>query len=169
MPAIDPMSPDASPGRVPGKTGVRRVNNMPLFLVLAALAVFLIVMLLVASDRAAKQHETTKPVEKGGDSSRAAQDIIGDRQGGMVKARPLAVPSMPGGTAVAVANPNLDAPPAPPGMAPPPPRDENVERIRQAKLERLEEAARAKTSVQMVAPRSSGSPTGAGARKTTSS
>ena len=54
MPAIDPMSPDASPGRVPGKTGVRRVNNMPLFLVLAALAVFLIVMLLVASDRAAE-------------------------------------------------------------------------------------------------------------------
>lgn len=156
MAANDLMSPNASPGKVP-KAGVRRVNNVPLFILLGALGVFLIVMVLVASDRAARQNEgAAKAAEKGGDASRSAKDIIGDRQDGVVKARPLQIPSDP--APVAVAQPNLDAPPLPPGVQPAMvERDENAERIRQAKMARLEEAARAKTTVKADAPRSNGS------------
>ncbi|RZL47474.1 MAG: hypothetical protein EOP71_06310 [Variovorax sp.] len=66
------------------------MNNVPLFLVIGALAVFLIVMVMVASDRAARQQEApAKAAEKGGgDASRSARDIIGDRRDGVVTARP---------------------------------------------------------------------------------
>ncbi len=68
----NPLSPDTSPVQVKTSSGVRRVNNVPLFLVIGALAIFLIVMVMVASDRAARQRETpAKAAEKGGgDSSR---------------------------------------------------------------------------------------------------
>ena len=116
MADVDLMSPHASPVKVPKRSGVRRVNNMPLFLAIAALGIFLVVMVAVASDRASRQqHETAKTADKGGDSSRSAKDIIGDRQDGVVKAKPLAVP--PDDVAVDAAPPNPDAPPAPPEMA----------------------------------------------------
>ena len=47
------MSPDASPGEVSRRSGVRRVNNLPVYLVGGVMTVFLIVMVLVAADRAA--------------------------------------------------------------------------------------------------------------------
>ena len=50
----DLMSPDASPGEATPNTGVRRVNNLPMYIVGGLLTVFLIVMVLVAADRAAK-------------------------------------------------------------------------------------------------------------------
>ena len=158
MADVDLMSPNTSPVKVPKRSGVRRVNNMPLFLAIGALGIFLVVMVAVASDRASKQqHETTKTAEKGGDSSRSAKDIIGDHRDGMVKAKPLALPPLPDIPAVDVAPPNLDAPPPPPlEMSLSPERDENVERIRQAKLARIEEAARARTGVQIEASRSTG-------------
>ena len=53
----DLMSPDASPGEQSKRAGVRRVNNVPLYIASGGLAVFLLIMLLVASDRAAKQSE----------------------------------------------------------------------------------------------------------------
>jgi type IV secretory pathway VirB10-like protein len=148
------------------------VNNMPLFLVLAALGVFLTVMVLVAVDRAAKQKESTKAVvEKGGgDASQAAKVIIGDRQDGMVKATPLAVPDMPTVQPLsmegAIPPPGFDAPP-PAGASSLPEHDEKAEQLRQIKLARLEEAVRAKTRVQTDAPRSGSSPIGsAGAPST---
>lgn len=150
MATIDPLSPTSSPGKVAAKkAGVRRVNNMPLFILLAALGVFLIVMVLVASDRAARNNEkAVKAVEKGGDASRSAKDIVGDNQEGVVRARPLDVPALPQGTPV-----NLDAPPMPPELNGPGPgpmvvRDENEERIRMLKMQRLEEANRAKIGVK---------------------
>jgi hypothetical protein len=60
------MAPDASPGEVSKKSGVRRVNNMPMYLLGGVLGLFLLVMALVAADRAAKQNEPgTGPKEKG--------------------------------------------------------------------------------------------------------
>ena len=163
MPDVDLMSPNTSPVRVPKMSGVRRVNNMPLFLALGALGIFLVVMVAVASDRASKQqHETTKTAEKGGDSSRSAKDIIGDRRDGVVKAKPLTPPPLPDAPAVDVEPPNLEAPPVPPEMTLPSERDEDAERIRQVKLARIEEAARARTGVQIEASRSSGLSSGAG-------
>ena len=51
----DQMAPDASPGEVSKKAGVRRVNNMPMYILGGVLLSFVLVMALVAADRAAKQ------------------------------------------------------------------------------------------------------------------
>lgn len=162
MAQTDPMSPDTSPTRIKSSTGVRRVNNVPLFLVIGALAVFLIVMVMVASDRAAKQRETpVKAAEKGGgDSSRSARDIIGDRRDGVVTARPPAPLVIPEDSVAGVASSPLGPLPAPAELPPPPERDEVAERIAQAKLARLEEAVRARTTVQVEPARSAPSSQG---------
>ena len=52
----DQMAPDASPGAVSKKSGVRRVNNLPMYLLAGVLGLFLLVMALVAADRSAKQN-----------------------------------------------------------------------------------------------------------------
>jgi type IV secretory pathway VirB10-like protein len=155
----NPMSPDASPVKVNTQSGVRRVNNMPLYLVLSALGVFLVVMVLVAIDRSEKNQKTVKVAEKGGgDSSRSAKDIIGDRRDGVVKAKPVAPPDSPSGTGFAPGQPSDTLPPPPPSeLGMPAERDENAERIHQAKLARLEEAVRSKSRVQVENSRGSGS------------
>jgi type IV secretion system protein VirB10 len=96
-----------------------------------------------------------------------AKEIAGEQTGGMIEpARPLIVPEMPTGPEAApvmIAKPeNLDAPPAPPGGGHlnAPVQDDEAMRIRMAKLQQLEEAVKAKTGVQVGAPRSSGSTPG---------
>ena len=54
----DVMSPAMSPGEASVKSGVRRVNNLPLFLVGGATLTFLVIMVLVAADRAAKTEQS---------------------------------------------------------------------------------------------------------------
>ena len=178
----DEMSPDASPGSKSSKrSGVRRVNNMPLYLIGAGLGAFLLIMLLVASDRAAKQNGPMQAAaqKKAGDTNNFAKEIAGNQKDGIVqaKAAPLVVPDLnaPPGS-VAVARPaNLDLPPTPPGgtqMQPPSsqqqmaqqqrsPVDEQAERIRQMKEQLLLEAIRAKSGVAYAPPRSAGSSPGA--------
>ena len=46
MTGDEDMSPDASPGSVRRKSGVRRVNNLPVYLVGGAMGIFLLVMAL---------------------------------------------------------------------------------------------------------------------------
>jgi type IV secretion system protein VirB10 len=74
------MAPDASPGAVSKKSGVRRVNNMPMYILATALGAFLLVMMLVAADRAAKQNAPAQgAAEKAGNTSMFAKEIVGDR------------------------------------------------------------------------------------------
>lgn len=174
----DQMSPDASPGEVTKKAGVRRVNNMPMYIVGALMGVFLLVMVLVASDRAAKQNQAPEAkAEKAGNTSMFAKEIAGDRQDGIIQpkaAAPLAIPGdlappTPGASApgaVAIARPgNLDTPPTPPNSAgnqrlnapgSSGPSDDERNRIRIMKMQQFDEAVKAKTSVNATAPRSSG-------------
>jgi type IV secretion system protein TrbI len=172
----DQMSPDASPGEVTKKAGVRRVNNMPMYIVGALMAVFLLVMVLVASDRAAKQHQAPEAkAEKAGSTNMFAKEIAGDRQDGIIQPKAVAPPAVPGdltppGTpasgAVAIARPgNLDTPPTPPNSAgnqrlnapgSSGPSDDERNRIRMMKMQQFDEAVKAKTSVNATAPRSSG-------------
>jgi type IV secretory pathway VirB10-like protein len=176
----DEMSPDASPGAQSGtRSGVRRVNNMPLYLIGCGLAVFLLIMVLVASDRAAKQNapEQAAAQKKVGDTNNFAKEIAGSQKDGIVqaKAAPPSVPELNApNSSVAVARPaNLDLPPTPPGGAPmqPPssqqmtqqqrsPIDEQAERIRQMKEQLLLEAIRAKSGASYTPPRSAASSQG---------
>jgi hypothetical protein len=166
---VDLMSPDASPGQVI-KTGVRRVNNRPIYLIGGALTVFLIIMVLVATERANHQSQPNdKPKEKGGSTSLFAAEIVGSHLDGIIPAVDRSTPpSMPAlssplnvsipSTSIPIARPeNLNVPPQPPGNLQRTSQDDEMERIRMAKMQMFEEAVKAKTSVQVIAPRSRGS------------
>jgi len=152
------MSPDASPREATPNTGVRRVNNLPMYIVGGLLTVFLIIMVLVAADRAAKQNrQASANEEKLGSTSLFANEIAGSQKDGIIPAAQLVVPEL---SQVPIARPeNLDIPPTPPSGSNSRSNDE-LERIRMAKLQQFEEAIKAKTGVQVTAPRSSGSTQG---------
>lgn len=158
----DQMAPDASPGKVSKRGGVRRVNNMPVYILGALMGSFLLIMALVAADRAAQQNEPADTKQKqGGSTSVFAKDIAGSHTDGFIPAVTPTVPEEEIAPKLIIARPeNLDLPPLPPPtLNQPEPlaapvRDEEADRIRMAKLQMLQEAARSKTNVQMTSPRS---------------
>jgi len=149
------------PTVVPGKTGVRRVNSMPMYIIGGALCAFLLVMMLVASDRAAKQNAPGQgATELAGNTSMFAREIVGENESGVIEpARMLIPPDLSDNedAAILVARPDpLDMPPLPPrpqGMSggedflPMP--DPEAERVRAARMQAFQEAVRAKTGVRM--------------------
>ncbi|SDO53452.1 TrbI/VirB10 family protein [Pseudomonas jinjuensis] len=168
----DAMSPDASPGTLNRNSGVRRVNNWPMYIIGAAAMVFLLIMLLVAADRAEQENQPVeKDAEKAGNSSLFAQQIKGIDQDGIIpsKAEPPAMPTLdetstqqPAGLQI-VRPTNLDAPPLPPRELPPNVDADELERIRRVKMQQFQEAVRARSTVQVDAPRSRGSSSGSSA------
>ena len=83
----DPMSPAASPNQLPPKWGVRRVNNLPLYLIGTAAAVFFLIIMLVAMDRANTKH-AQESVKASANASLYANEIAGEHQGGMIAPAP---------------------------------------------------------------------------------
>lgn len=163
MAANPEMSPDRSPGAAPRASGVRRVNNLPVYIVGAALALFLVIMALVAADRARMQNRSaTAKDEKPTATSMFAEGLVGKEKDGLVPTAALPLPAQPpepvtppksipdNGTSL--------PPPQPPGN---PRNDDGATdpriRIQQMKLTQLEEAIKAGTSVKASAPRSPGS------------
>lgn len=149
----DPMAPDASPRTVSVASGTRRVNNIPMLLIGGILLSFVLVMALVAADRAARQNAPAAGQrEKAGSTSMFAREIAGDKTGGLIEpASPLQPPEL------LIARPeSLDKPPAPPQ----PVADDEAQRIRMAKMQMFDEAVRAKTTVRVTAARSNGSTPG---------
>jgi type IV secretory pathway VirB10-like protein len=143
----DPMSPAASPNQLPPKWGVRRVNNLPLYLIGTAAAVFFLIVMLVAMDRANKKH-TEESVKANANSAQFAKEITGEHQGGMI-APASALPVEDSYPA------HSDLPPMPPvtaGNAMQSAEMAEAQRIRQMKMQQFEEALRAKTTVQTQAP-----------------
>ena len=93
----DNMSPDTSPSRI--SSGVRRVNNIPIYLIGAAVFVFLIVMMLVAADRANQQNRPEDSEKaNAGNTNKFADKIAGNQHGGLIPAseptKPLTVPEL---------------------------------------------------------------------------
>jgi type IV secretory pathway VirB10-like protein len=158
MAEIDYMDPDSSPG-----AGVRRVNNLPMYIMGGVLMSFFVIMGLVAADRAAKQNENEEQHRHNGNTSMFAKEIAGDQTSGLIA--PLIPPTDPEPSPVLIARPeSLDAPPRPPSD--PAPHDDEADRIRMAKLQMFQEAVKAKTGVQITAPRSTGSAQSSTAPKT---
>jgi len=177
----DLMAPEASPGDAPKKAGVRRVNNMPLYLMGSVVLGFLVIMLLVAGDRAKQQEiAANSPAEQekksGGSTFKLAEGIVAGQESGVVPASDpdlhpadsgasSAAPagsseSSPGNTRSSTgelssgkgANGDLDQPPTRSDS------DRKVneveERVRQMKAQQFEQAVVAKTSVQFSMPKS---------------
>ena len=182
----DNMLPDASPGGPSG--GIRRVNNMPVYIVGTLIGVFLLIMILVAMDRAKNQNRPAEQQEvRAGNTTTFAKELAGDRKDGIIQAQTGDAPAAPDLAAtaatgqpgsIAIARPvNLDLPPAPPtslgnpgqgqrqeqGPGPRSAADEEAVRLHMMKLQQLDEAVKARTSIQVGVARSPGSPLGTGA------
>jgi type IV secretory pathway VirB10-like protein len=141
----NPMSPSASPAQVQQKWGVRRVNNLPLYLLGVAAAIFLVIVALVAMDRANRKHAEESARTSGNANRNAslfAQEIAGEGKEGMIAPAQLerSYDTYPG-------NPDMPRVPPMSGALPPSQETAEAQRIRQLKMQQFEEALRAKTSV----------------------
>ncbi len=184
----DPMSPEASPGGSSGirpkvVTGVRRVNNLPVYIVIGVVALFLFVVMLVVLQKSNQSvPESELQPAKTASSEDMAKRVVGNApEGGEVAPMapvPPAVPTnpvmVPGPQAVdengvPIAPVNPDMPPVPPGgsagnYSPPPvspevqSRRSRMEQMRDAKMQMFADAVRAPTNIKMAAARSAGSP-----------
>lgn len=160
----DRMSPGASPGSATRSgSGVRRVNNVPLWIIMGGVLAFVVTMALVASNRAAKQHQAPPPAEgKGGDSSIQARQVPGIQDaGGIVPPAgpgklevPGDAPSAPAPTPASARTPGAPRPTAAPVPVPRSPYDDELARIRETRLQALAQGAKAKTAVVVPVERS---------------
>ena len=164
--AMDTMDPKESPNTL--LSGVRSVNNLPIYLIGGTVLIFLIVMMLVAADRANKQNRADEHANDTiGDTNKFADKIAGNHNGGIIPAaaptQPLTLPELSMAQPPTLARvDNLNAPPMPPNQigTKQPRTDEEAQRIRQMKMQQLQEAIKAHTGVQIQAPRSAASPPG---------
>ena len=158
---------EASPVKL-GWTGVRRVNNLPIYFIGGGVAAFLLVMGMVAYDRSQQQVETGPDTHGKTGSTMFAKEIVGNRVDGQVPAqKPTAPPETPNGKQtepdieVPIARSgqgggvDLNKPPVPPSRAGGNEQQYNdIQRIHARKIEQLETALMAKTNVPVTDLRS---------------
>ena len=79
------MSTISSP-QTQGKTAGRRVNNLPIYIIVGVLGVFVLVMALVAMDRSQRQHASIADSEKVGNpnTTKFAKAILADHNEGVI-------------------------------------------------------------------------------------
>ena len=147
----DRLSPAASPGGL--RTGTCRVNNMPLILTGIAVAGFLVIMAMVAVDRARNKLGGDDQKANAGNASLFASSLTSKFQSGIIPAKTLPVPSAAKPEdkpplVVPIAHVDLDHPPLPPRPPVPdaPAKDPELERIRQIKQASFEDAVKSATS-----------------------
>lgn len=144
----DYLSPDTSPQKLQ-TPGVKRVNNMPLFIAIGILTIFVVLIALVAQKRAHAQNQVSEPVKLKSSKKNTmslANDVVSHYQSGMIKAPtqstvkleapPIPLPKEQGQTSK-LDMPVQDVP------------DSEIERIRQEKTQAFEEAVKAKTTVMV--------------------
>lgn len=160
------LSPEREPTTVKKGVGVgvRRVNNLPIWIFGTIMLVFMLLMMIVAMNRAVEhnQHanDNTQDVQS---SQNFASLIAKDYVGGMIEPKnPPAVPdSKTPLSGMIIERPtDLDRPPLPPGVGVQPANpalDSDLAHIRMLKRQQLEEAIKAKTQVNVIAPRSGAS------------
>jgi type IV secretion system protein VirB10 len=171
------LSPDSSPDIVTKSVGVRRVNNVPIVIFGAIMLIFMLLMMIVAMNRAAERGQYDSDVNHDIQSSNSFASLIAkDYIGGIIEPKGHSVtsdsPAKSPIQGIIIERPSdLDRPPLPPSLnaAADSSHHTDIEHIRMLKRQQLEEAIKAKTNVNMIAPRSAGSSpylTNAGAPKT---
>jgi type IV secretion system protein VirB10 len=144
----DRLRPDPQQPETPSlpKSGVRRVNNVPLLLLIGIFVVFVGIMAMVATKRSNAVNKAAATASTGTDEDAAliASRVAGKTQAGIVgeKQEPIAPMAVP------VAYPT-DAPPLPPASAGPAPDDGDLQRLRMIKLQQLQQAINAKSKVEV--------------------
>lgn len=148
MPTQSP-SPAGTDAASAARPGVRRVNNMPLYLIGGVLLVFVLIMVVVISGRGSDDRAAAAAAKSNsGPSAMAmAQQVVGnnglDTGNGIVPEVARAEPSPPP-LAVPVAHVDAgDGPPLPPTAE----SDPDLQRLQQLRLQQLQQALAAKTGV----------------------
>ena len=171
------LSPDSSPDVVARSAGVRRVNNLPIVIFGAIMLIFMLLMMIVAMDRAAERGQYDSDANSDIQSSNSFASLIAkDYIGGIIEPKAQSVTSDSAAKSpiqgIIIERPSdLDKPPLPPSLnaVTDPSHHTDIEHIRMLKRQQLEEAIKAKTNVNVIAPRSTGSSpdlTNTGAPKT---
>lgn len=150
------MSPSASPGELNPASGVRRVNNVPVYIFIGVVTVFVVVMVLVLFDQ--PEPKAIDP-DKIALKEKSDPGVRGDRFGvsserrELPKAAPVGI--APAFTAaeqepkpvpkqqITIIRPQTPPPPPPP----PPVVDQDAQRIAAMKQSQFEQAIRASTKV----------------------
>lgn len=135
--------------------GVRRVSNMPLYIIIVVTVVFILTMMLVMYHRSQNQLSREKTEsERPTESTEQASQIVGTHQTGFIPSvtPPLAMPNN-------LPQPKLkenQAPPLPPAPSDAPPKDEKqaaleaeLQELRSAKLEQTKTAISSKSQVAL--------------------
>ena len=154
------LSPDTSPDTVAKTIGVRRVNNLPLYIFGAIMLIFMLLMGIVAMNRATDRNNLSgyEHDHDTDSSSNFANLIAKDYLGGIIEPKlqpevsdePQTISLLDG---IIIERPtDLDLPPALPLDHSNTSRDAELEHIRLLKRQQLEEAIKAKTSVNVIAP-----------------
>lgn len=161
-PVIDDpaMNPNTSPSAL-FKANVKSLNNIPLYIVLAIICLFLIIVAFVAFEKS----QTVAPTDEKKDNSsrnmaQIAKQFATDNNGLIPPANLPKAPTEKELTPIIVRPDNLDRPPLPPNTIAVPERsqrDDEINRIHAMKLAWLQEAIKSKTSVPVTAPRSNAS------------
>ncbi len=148
----DLLSPSASPSQLSKRFGVRRVNNLPLYLIGGTIMLFALIMGLVMMERAhPRTSENTPTAEAYDDAMQQAMSIAGNRKGGFVAAADvLQDEDKVTGLVVPIAIPDgMDKPPLPPRLKEQAVADPDADRIYQTKMQLFENAVRSKTSMPL--------------------
>jgi type IV secretion system protein TrbI len=138
---FDPLSDKRPPAKA---SGVRRVNNMPLIIVCGVIVVFIVLIVMVAVERAGKVKKTVG-AETGRLDKAMADQVLGaaaGRTGGIVDAD-IKEPSLPIAT---VDDP--DQPPLPPGKG-----DPEMDALRASRMAMLQKAISATMQVSTAIPK----------------
>ncbi|MCE7914434.1 MAG: TrbI/VirB10 family protein [Nitrosomonas sp. PRO4] len=171
------LSPDSSPDVVTKSVGVRRVNNLPIVIFGAIMLIFMLLMMIVAMNRAAERGQYDFDGNHDTQSSNSFASLIAkDYIGGIIEPKVQSINSDLAAKSpiqgIIIERPSdLDKPPLPPSLnaVTDPSHHADIEHIRMLKRQQLEEAIKAKTNVNVIAPRSTGSSpdlTNTGAPKT---
>jgi type IV secretory pathway VirB10-like protein len=147
----DILSPNNSPTELGKRSGVRRVNNVPLYLIGGAFGLFLLIMMLVMHDRSNPTSNGAQEVKDKKDTSRLAESIAGTQTDGFIPAAKnnatFDLANRPSLTVPIAIPDDMDHPPLPERLKNNKASDPDRERIAQEKMQLFESAVKSKTSI----------------------
>lgn len=144
----DKLNPDIKPNAEGNK--VRRVNNLPIYIIVGIFAIFILIVGSVAMTKGNKNSENAEREKPLGDSKMMAMEIAGDREGGVIGATKSMIASEP----VFIEQEASDGYVSQPSMIE---TDQELEQIKQAKAQMFQNALAAKTEVNKGLPGTSSS------------
>ncbi len=144
----DLLSPDSSPQKLT-TTGVKRVNNIPLYIAIGILTLFILLIATVAQKRANAQNKIAEPVRPQAakrNNINMAYEVIGNHKSGMIMAPNEPVKKEQG---LPLPIPEVQLPAEKLKIKEQAISDNEIERIRQEKTQAFEEAVKAKTAIMV--------------------